>query len=168
MKRLLVRLSVWCYRIALFRYPRRLRQRFGPDMLELFESLTIELVARRGFRGLLEAWWRCGLDLAKPLPSEPSWTAKPGSPGELDHATWEEAGGMMKMTGLWNDARFVLRGLFRAPGFTAITVTANARSLLIERQANPRSSSQPATPLPILPSCIVWTDSFSEAARGIP
>ena len=28
----------------------------------------------------------------------------------------------MKMTGLWNDARFALRGLFRAPGFTAITI----------------------------------------------
>ena len=30
--------------------------------------------------------------------------------------------GTMKMTGLWNDARFALRGLFRAPGFTAITI----------------------------------------------
>ncbi len=28
----------------------------------------------------------------------------------------------MKMTGLWNDARFALRGLLRAPGFTVITV----------------------------------------------
>ena len=27
-----------------------------------------------------------------------------------------------KMTGLWNDARFALRGLFRTPGFTAITI----------------------------------------------
>ncbi len=26
------------------------------------------------------------------------------------------------MTGLWNDARFALRGLFRAPGFTVITI----------------------------------------------
>ncbi len=31
-------------------------------------------------------------------------------------------GETMKMTGLWNDARFALRGLFRTPGFTAITV----------------------------------------------
>ena len=30
--------------------------------------------------------------------------------------------GTMKMTGLWNDARFAMRGLLRAPGFTAITV----------------------------------------------
>ncbi len=30
--------------------------------------------------------------------------------------------GTMKMTGLWNDARFALRGLLRAPGFTAITI----------------------------------------------
>ncbi len=29
---------------------------------------------------------------------------------------------MMKMAGLWNDVRFALRGLFRAPGFTVITV----------------------------------------------
>ena len=29
---------------------------------------------------------------------------------------------MMKMTGLWNDARFALRGLLRAPGFTVITI----------------------------------------------
>ena len=28
----------------------------------------------------------------------------------------------MKLTGLWNDARFALRGLFRAPGFTVITI----------------------------------------------
>jgi predicted permease len=28
----------------------------------------------------------------------------------------------MKMTGLWNDVRLALRGLFRAPGFTAITI----------------------------------------------
>ena len=33
-----------------------------------------------------------------------------------------ERGGMMKMTGLWNDVRFALRGLARAPGFTAITI----------------------------------------------
>ena len=26
------------------------------------------------------------------------------------------------MTGLWNDARFATRGLFRAPGFAAITI----------------------------------------------
>ena len=29
---------------------------------------------------------------------------------------------MIKMTGLWNDSRFALRGLFRAPGFAAITI----------------------------------------------
>ncbi len=29
---------------------------------------------------------------------------------------------MMKMTGLWNDGRFAMRGLLRAPGFTAITI----------------------------------------------
>ncbi len=28
----------------------------------------------------------------------------------------------MKMTGLWNDVRFALRGLFRAPGFTVIMI----------------------------------------------
>ena len=28
----------------------------------------------------------------------------------------------MQMTGLWNDVRFALRGLFRAPGFSVITV----------------------------------------------
>ncbi len=28
----------------------------------------------------------------------------------------------MTMTGLWNDVRFALRGLFRAPGFTVITI----------------------------------------------
>ena len=31
-------------------------------------------------------------------------------------------GEALKMAGLWNDARFALRGLFRAPGFTLITV----------------------------------------------
>ncbi len=28
----------------------------------------------------------------------------------------------MKTTGLWNDARFALRGLLRSPGFTVITI----------------------------------------------
>ena len=28
----------------------------------------------------------------------------------------------MRMTGLWNDVRFVLRGLVRAPGFTLIVI----------------------------------------------
>ncbi len=39
---------------------------------------------------------------------------------------WDRGGksatGGMKMTGLWNDARFAMRGLYRAPGFTAITI----------------------------------------------
>ncbi len=28
----------------------------------------------------------------------------------------------MQMTGFWNDVRFALRGLFRTPGFTMITI----------------------------------------------
>ena len=41
-------------------------------------------------------------------------------------ASWIDAlsqrGETMKMTGLWNDVRFGLRGLFRSPTFTAITI----------------------------------------------
>ena len=42
--------------------------------------------------------------------------------GMVNVVTDGAARGTMKMTGLWNDARFALRGLFRAPGFTAITI----------------------------------------------
>ena len=87
-------------------------------MLELFEALTVDLAARRGFKGLIEAWWRCGVDLTRPLPSEPNWTLRPAVPVEPDHTKWET----MKTTGLWGDLNFALRALMRAPGFTAITI----------------------------------------------
>ncbi len=99
MTRLLVRLSVWCYWIALVRYPRSLRRRYGRDMLESFESLAIELVAKRGFRGLIEVWWRCGLDLARPLPSRPHRI--PGGDSENESVHTMHEGRMSRRVAGW-------------------------------------------------------------------
>ncbi len=45
-----------------------------------------------------------------------------GRSGERSGIETNSHRGGMKMTGLWNDARFALRGLFREPGFTVITI----------------------------------------------
>ena len=42
--------------------------------------------------------------------------------GRLWGRVGNTTGGEMRVAGLWNDARFALRGLFRAPGFMAITI----------------------------------------------
>ncbi len=60
--------------------------------------------------------WRRELTALLALIVSERWGEKPSI------ETNSHRGGMMKMTGLWNDARFALRGLFRAPGFTAITI----------------------------------------------
>ncbi len=120
MTRLLLQLSVWCYRIVLIRYPRSLRRRYGGDMLELFESLASDLVARRGLRGLVEAWWRCGLDLARPLPSEIlTGLASPASPGHTAQAKSKGTG-----VARWSeDVGFAWRSISRDRAF-AFTVVA--------------------------------------------
>ena len=59
-------------------------------------------------------WGRELTDLLALIVSE-RWGGKPSIEANLHR-------GGMKMTGLWNDVRFALRGLFRAPGFTAITI----------------------------------------------
>jgi predicted permease len=43
--------------------------------------------------------------------------------GEFWTDTWDDIGEGMMMTGLWSDLRFAVRGLLRAPAFTATTVT---------------------------------------------
>ncbi len=73
------------------------------------------------WRGELAALKQDRADGVSSLPSTIGFAV-----GSLPHALWMRTEGWtmetMKMTGLWNDARFALRGLFRAPGFTAITI----------------------------------------------
>ncbi len=122
MTRLFVRLSVWCYRIALFRYPRSLRERFGRDMLEAFEALASDLVARRGLGGLVEAWWICGLDLARPLPAAMQGIHGGASPRESVPATRNETA-RTGAVGWLEDLGFAWRSITRNPAF-AFTVIA--------------------------------------------
>ena len=53
-------------------------------------------------------------------------------------ASWIDAlsqrGETMRMTGLWNDVRFGLRGLFRSPAFSVITVGTLASSFFPTRR----------------------------------
>ncbi len=77
-----------------------------------------------GSQAEVDAWLEREIpDLAE-LAESLSATKEPTRPlrPQLRGSTHDQRGGSMKMTGLWNDVRFALRGLFRAPGFTMITI----------------------------------------------
>ena len=93
--------------------PRHAREIVLGDMAEEFATLARAFGERRA-----RAWYH-RMALRSMVAC---WKYRAASPDESDHTTWEAARGTMKMTGLWNDARFALRGLFRAPGFTMITI----------------------------------------------
>lgn len=61
--------TIVLYRLALRRYPRRLRDRWGEEMAEAARRLLEEETARRGpILGTLATWLRLLRDLARPLP----------------------------------------------------------------------------------------------------
>ncbi len=93
--------------------PRHAREIVLGDMAEEFATLA---------RGLGERSARAWYHRMALRSVVACWKYGAASPGESDHTTWEGARATMKMTGLWNDARFAMRGLLRAPGFTVITI----------------------------------------------
>ena len=104
------------YRSLLRLLPRDFRKRWGTDMEEAFAHRLRR--AGRSRLGLAWVWGRAVVDLLMHTLLE-RLAPRNDAPRVV--------GGRMKMTGLWNDARFALRGLFRAPGFTLITISTLAR-----------------------------------------
>ena len=100
-------LSLFLYRMALSALPGGFRVRYGEAMLDE-ARLELEEAAEKGSLSLLFAVGRLALDLAT------TWLREWGV------AAAEGLGG--GQPGFLADTRFALRGLFRAPGFTAITI----------------------------------------------
>ncbi len=99
------------YRSLLRLLPRDFRERWGTDMEEAFAH-RLRRAGRSRLR-LAWVWGRAVVDLFMHTLLERLAHRK-----DAPHVV----GGTMKMTGLWNDLRFALRGLLRAPGFTVITI----------------------------------------------
>ncbi|MEQ9400492.1 MAG: ADOP family duplicated permease [Longimicrobiales bacterium] len=109
-----VRVSVALYRLALRRYPRRLRDAWGEEMVAAFRSLLEDQMARRGWRGALGAWWRVAREMVGP-------TGRTGTEGGGDMG--EKTGqGRRWLRGGMEDARFAWRSLRRDLRFTVLLV----------------------------------------------
>ena len=52
-----IQISLIIYGCLLWLYPRDLRRRFGPEMLDVFAELIAETSAQRGPRGVASIWW---------------------------------------------------------------------------------------------------------------
>ncbi len=95
-------------------YPREFRRLFLADMTRTFAQESAKAYSRGG----LHLFGFCVRNFLAAPAGALAERYKSGARRTGGRTTR----GTMKMTGLWNDARFALRGLFRAPGFTAITV----------------------------------------------
>jgi putative ABC transport system permease protein len=60
-----VRVSTRVYRILLGAFPRRFRDRFGPEIGETFDQLAQEAWSSAGFRGLARLWLKTFADLGR-------------------------------------------------------------------------------------------------------
>ena len=101
------------YRWLLGLCPATMTREYGAAMEETFARRLED--ARAAGRWRYGQVWRRELTALLALIVSERWGKKPSI------ETNSRLGGM-RMTGLWNDARFALRGLFRAHGFTAITI----------------------------------------------
>ena len=101
------------YRWLLGLCPTSLRREYGTAMEETFTRRLEDARAAGPWR--YAQVWRRELTALLALIVSERWGKKPSIETNSRRGT-------MKMTGLWNDARFALRGLLRAPGFTAVTI----------------------------------------------
>ncbi len=100
------------YRRVLALFPAKYRAASSDELCEVFRDEYVDVRESGGAVGVGALWLRVLLDVVVSLPG--AWRS---------HLRAREGGGgTMTMTGLWNDARFALRGLFRTPGFTVITI----------------------------------------------
>ncbi len=104
-----VLLSERIFAVALLLLPRWFRDQYGEDMKRDFVERSRVIGSKSGWAA------RVAFQIRSVL-------AVPGQALRVRRQSPKTTRGTMKMTGLWNDARFALRGLLRAPGFTAITI----------------------------------------------
>ncbi len=139
-----VRLSASAYRVLLAAFPRRFRDRFGPEIAATFEELAIEAWNASGLRGLGRLWIRTLADLARHGGGERMGVALPadrGEPSVGERRNRSAMGGSGDPRGsvpnrgrggrraragvldtLRQDSLFALRTLRRNPGFSAAVV----------------------------------------------
>lgn len=110
------------YRLLACLYPGDIR-RYTNEMWAVIERRR-GLLAGEGKRWLgLRVWAFITRDLVRTLPTTHIAALRRKARARArSHRGGKTTRGTMKMTGFWNDARFALRGLFRAPGFTMITI----------------------------------------------
>jgi putative ABC transport system permease protein len=125
LRSLLLRLSKGFYRVALHRYPARLRRRYGARMLEDFSELLEEETRRDGLRGWGRACSRVLRDLARPTPG-PLRTA----PGRRVPEAAGRRGGRIRTVA--EDARAAWRALRRRPGFASLVVAILGAGLALD------------------------------------
>jgi putative ABC transport system permease protein len=121
---LLLHFSVRLYRIALLRYPRELRTRYGEEMVALFEEHARDRCERDGLRGLSSAWWRTAKDLMRPLPG-PVERRTEGLEGGGSNRPRKREGTMGKtrwLSAIGEDLGFALRALRREPRFSGLVI----------------------------------------------
>ncbi|HUP24215.1 MAG TPA: ABC transporter permease [Thermoanaerobaculia bacterium] len=109
------RLSLALYRLLLRAYPQRFRERYGADLEEDFRSLLSDQVVRGELRGRLAAWRVILRDLAVSAPRE---RIRVSAANRLE----SRPNGGTHMGSLGFDLRHALRGLRRAPIFSAVTI----------------------------------------------
>ncbi len=110
------------YRALMRLLPKEFREAYRDSLVTALRTQRLESRYRGGLGGV-RFWTEVLADVlwtAARLRFRPEAVHASSEAG--DHRGGRAARGTMKMTGLWNDARFVLRGLFRAPGFTVITI----------------------------------------------
>ena len=112
------------YRLIARLYPGYMRK-YTDEMWAVIERRR-GLLAGEGKRWLgLRVWAFIARDLVRTLPTTHiaalSRKARARAVGR-SHRGGKITRETMNIAGLWNDARFALRGLFRAPGFTVITI----------------------------------------------
>ncbi len=114
-----VRLSIRVYRLLLGAFPRRFRDRFGPEVAATFEQLAAETWRRSRWKGLLRLWLRTCGDLSRHGGGE-----RLGVGLDVTRArrTGSAGSGARVLDSLVQDTVFAARTLRHAPMFAAAVI----------------------------------------------
>lgn len=109
------RLARFAYRLLLRRYPARIRERFGDDMVEAFSRRLDEAQQASGLRGSAAVWLWALRDLVRRVP--PPLPAQRSVPGPLPPGRGSSGPAVLAQ-----EAGAAVRRLLRAPAYTALSV----------------------------------------------